>query len=83
MSLSIVAPVFNEAETLPVFFERTRAVLDELGEPYELIFVDDGSRDQSLYLLREFRAADARVKILSFARNFGHQIAITAGLDVA
>lgn len=78
---SIVIPVFNEAEVLAVLYARLTEVMEQVGEPYEIIFVDDGSSDASPVLLRELRAKDARVKLLSFSRNFGHQIAITAGLD--
>jgi polyisoprenyl-phosphate glycosyltransferase len=78
---SIVIPVYNEVEVLPALYERLTRVLEGLIEPYEIIFVDDGSRDDSTQLLRDFQARDERVKFLSFSRNFGHQIAITAGLD--
>jgi polyisoprenyl-phosphate glycosyltransferase len=78
---SIVIPVYNEAEVLPALYERLTRVLEGLLEPYEIIFVNDGSRDESPLLLRDFQARDRRVKFLSLSRNFGHQIAITAGLD--
>lgn len=78
---SVVIPVYNEAEVLPLCCCRTTQVLEGMGEPYEIIFVDDGSSDASPMLLRELRAKDTRVKFVSFSRNFGHQIAITAGLD--
>jgi len=81
--LSVVAPVWNEAPTLPLFYQRTAAVLDRLGEPWELVLVDDGSSDATRATLRALHAADPRVKALSFSRNFGHQAAITAGLDYA
>jgi glycosyltransferase involved in cell wall biosynthesis len=80
---SIVAPVFNEEETLPEFYRRVKAVLDELEGPTELVLVNDGSRDRSLEIMHQLRDQDARVKIISFSRNFGHQIAITAGIDYA
>jgi glycosyltransferase involved in cell wall biosynthesis len=83
VTYSVVAPVFNEQATLPVFYERLTAVMEGLGEPYELILVDDGSRDGSLEVMRELHGRDRRVKVLSFSRNFGHQIAISAGLDAA
>jgi polyisoprenyl-phosphate glycosyltransferase len=78
---SVVIPVYNEAEVLPALYGRLTRVLEGLNEPYEIIFVNDGSQDDSILLLRDFRAQDERVKFLSFSRNFGHQIAITAGLD--
>ncbi len=80
---SIVAPVFNEEETLPEFYRRMRAVMDGLDGPCELVLVFDGSRDRSPAIGRELRAADPRVKVVDFARNFGHQIAISAGIDYA
>jgi polyisoprenyl-phosphate glycosyltransferase len=78
---SIVIPVYNEAEVLPSLYDRLTRVMEGLVEPYEIIFVNDGSQDDSTPLLRDFQARDGRVKFLNFSRNFGHQIAITAGLD--
>ena len=83
MSYSVVAPVYNESATLPHFYRRVSAVLEALGDPYEIVLVDDGSRDSSLEIMRGLHADDPRVKILSFSRNFGHQIAISAGIDAA
>lgn len=80
---SIVAPVFNEEATLPEFYRRMRAVMDQLDGDCELILVFDGSRDRSPEIGRELRAQDARVQIVNFSRNFGHQIAISAGIDYA
>jgi len=81
--ISVVAPVFNEEEILPEFYCRVSAVLDQIGEPWELVLVNDGSRDRSPEIMRELHARDPRVKVVSFARNFGHQVAITAGADYA
>lgn len=81
--LSIVIPVYNEAETLPALMDRLTKVLNGITSSYEIIFVDDGSTDDSMSILEQYRAKDSRVKILQFSRNFGHQIAITAGLDHA
>jgi polyisoprenyl-phosphate glycosyltransferase len=78
---SIVVPVYNEEQVLPTFYQRLTHVMDGLGEPFEMIFVNDGSRDTSPVLLRELRAKDERVKYVSLSRNFGHQVAISAGLD--
>jgi dolichol-phosphate mannosyltransferase len=78
-----VAPVFNEAETLPEFYRRMQPILDGLDGPAELILINDGSRDGSLDIMHQLHAQDSRVKIISFSRNFGHQIAITAGIDYA
>lgn len=81
--ISVVAPVFNEEETLPDFYRRVRAVMDELSEPWELVLVDDGSSDGSFRIARELHEQDPRVRVVRLARNFGHQIAITAGMDYA
>ena len=80
---SIVVPVYNEEAILPTFVERLTRLMEGMGEPFEIIFVNDGSRDASPSLLRELRAKDERVKYVSLSRNFGHQVAITAGLDHA
>jgi len=80
---SIIVPIFNEEETLPEMYRRMAAVLDGLDEPSELILVNDGSRDNSLNLMRDLAVRDSRVKVISFSRNFGHQMAITAGIDHA
>lgn len=80
---SIVAPVFNEEETLPEFYRRTRAVMEQLDGKCELLLVFDGSRDRSPEIGRELRAQDPRVKCIVLSRNFGHQIAISAGIDYA
>jgi dolichol-phosphate mannosyltransferase len=80
---SIVAPVFNEEDGLAEFYRRTSAVMDSLDGPAELVLVLDGSRDRSPEISHELRARDPRVRLIEFSRNFGHQIAITAGLDHA
>lgn len=82
-TLSIVIPVFNEEESIPELDRRLRGLLDNLGETWEVIFVDDGSRDASARLLQELVEKEPRYKLISFSRNFGHQIAITAGTDRA
>ena len=81
--ISVVAPVFNEEAILPEFYRRTAAALDKSDQSWELVLVNDGSRDSSPALMRDLHQRDARVKVVSFARNFGHQIAITAGMDYA
>jgi len=78
---SVVAPIYNESKSIPEFYERIRKTLDSLGEPWELVLVNDGSRDNSLDMIRDLNAKDPRVKVIDFARNFGHQIAVTAGMD--
>lgn len=82
-TFSIVAPIFNEAPIIPELYRRIRAVMEQTGEPWELVAVDDGSTDGSTDLLRQLAAQDACVRPVIFARNFGHQLAVTAGLDYA
>lgn len=72
-------PVYNEAANLPLLWQRLNAVLDQLARPWEVVFVDDGSADQSLALLQELAAADKRVRVVELARNFGQHSAILAG----
>jgi len=81
MKYSLVLPIFNEEENLKVLYERLIKSLKPLKGTFEFIFVDDGSTDKSLELLMSFRKRDKQVKIISFSRNFGHQTAVTAGLD--
>ncbi len=78
---SIIAPVYNENEVLPELVTRVREVMDTTGESWELVLVDDGSTDGSTQSIREFGKQDQRVRPVIFARNFGHQLAVTAGLD--
>jgi dolichol-phosphate mannosyltransferase len=79
--LSVVAPMYNEEETLRAFAERTAAALE--GVRFELILVDDGSTDRTPAILAELAAADPRVRVVTLSRNFGHQTALTAGLEHA
>lgn len=81
--LSLVLPVYNEEETLPELHRRLSAFLGDIGVTWEVVLVDDGSKDRSLEMLRAMARAEPRYRVLSFGRNFGHQIAISAGLDVA
>jgi len=81
--LSIVVPVFNEEAVLHETYRRLTAVMEKLKEPYELLFVNDGSKDKSGVILEELAQKDRRVRVVHFARNFGHQAAITAGMDYA
>ena len=83
VAISVVIPVFNEQDTLERLLERLTATLDGLGEPYEVIFVNDGSSDGSLALLRAFNERDPRLKCICLSRNFGHQVAISCGIDFA
>ncbi len=80
---SIVLPVYNEEITLPELYRRLEQVLVTLDGEAEIIFVNDGSQDKSLSILEEFSQQNSRIKIIEFSRNFGHQAAITAGLDYA
>ncbi|MBA3947411.1 MAG: glycosyltransferase family 2 protein [Herpetosiphonaceae bacterium] len=79
--LSVVIPVFNEEGNLVALYDRLTLVLQHNGLRYQLVFVDDGSQDKSLTLLQRFASTDAHVMVVELARNFGHQVAITAGLD--
>ena len=83
MRLSVVIPIFNEEPNLRELHRRLGEVLPALADEFEIVFVDDGSRDGTLEVLAELASRDAVVKYLSFSRNFGHEIASTAGLDHA
>jgi glycosyltransferase involved in cell wall biosynthesis len=81
VTYSIVAPIYNEKENLPELYRRVSEVMDSTGEPWELLLVDDGSTDGSADILHDLAKKDERVRPVIFARNFGHQLAVTAGLD--
>ena len=81
--LSVVVSVYNEKEALPMFYETAKPILDALSWDYELVFVNDGSQDGSLEVLKAFAKSDERVKVVSFSRNFGHEAAMIAGIDYA
>jgi polyisoprenyl-phosphate glycosyltransferase len=78
---SIIAPIYNEEGNIQTLYDRISGVMDSTGESWELVTVNDGSRDRSFELLEELAHKNSRVKIINFARNFGHQTAVTAGLD--
>jgi len=80
-TFSIIAPVFNEADSVDTLHQRVEAVMEGLGEPWELLLVDDGSRDGSRERILQLAQEDRHVRPIIFSRNFGHQIAVTAGLD--
>jgi len=81
--LSLIIPAYNEEEVIPLSFARMDEVMGKLPYAYEIIYVDDGSRDGTLSALKNIAEAHDYVKVLSFSRNFGHQIAVTAGMDAA
>ena len=82
--ISAVVPCYNEEESLPLFYRRIRSVAETLPEAdFEFVFVDDGSRDGTLRILRELAKEDARVRYLSFSRNFGKEAGMLAGLEHA
>ena len=80
---SVIIPIFNEERILPELRSRLTAATARLDEPHEVIFIDDGSRDGSYGLMTAMNAEDPRIKVIRLSRNFGHQIAISAGLDEA
>ncbi len=79
--LSVIIPIYNEAENIPVLFQRLSAVIAQLNVESEFIFINDGSKDNSILLIKELAAKNTNVRYIDFARNFGHQLAVTAGLD--
>ena len=82
--LSVVAPCYNESEVIELFYRQLTSVLSALDDiDTEMIFVDDGSTDDTLTKLNRIAREDPRLRVYSFSRNFGHQIALTAGLDCA
>jgi glycosyltransferase involved in cell wall biosynthesis len=81
--LSVVIPVYNEEKVLPELCRRLYQTMSAIGKPWEVIFVNDGSQDRSSEVLRAIPPGDGQVKIVEFSRNFGHQAAITAGIDCA
>jgi len=80
---SIVAPCYNEEGNLDELYRRIKEVMEQTGEPWELVLINDGSADRTSVLMRELHAIDPRVHYIDFARNFGHQVAVTAGMDYA
>jgi dolichol-phosphate mannosyltransferase len=82
-TFSVVIPIWNEEAVIPELYRRIVEVMDKSGGSWELVCINDGSQDNSLALLLQLRAADPRVRVLDFSRNFGHQVAITAGTDFA
>lgn len=83
MTISVIVPCFNEEEALPLFYQAMEAIQPQLDQEFEYIFVNDGSRDRTLEVLRELAAQDSKVTYLSFSRNFGKEAALYAGLQEA
>jgi glycosyltransferase involved in cell wall biosynthesis len=83
LSFSVVIPVYNEVENIPLLYEKLSEVVLPLGREWEIVFVDDGSRDGSLEILRELAKCDERVKVVRFRRNYGQTAAMQAGLQLA
>ena len=81
MDLSVIIPSYNEERNVGIMHERLTKTLSEITDSYEMIFVNDCSKDQTLLRIKELAEKDSHVKYLSFSRNFGHQIAVSAGLD--
>ncbi|MHB1452863.1 MAG: glycosyltransferase family 2 protein [Saccharofermentanales bacterium] len=78
---SVVVPLYNEEEVLPETYKRLKSVLDSIGQQYEVVMVNDGSRDRTAIMAKEICEGDSSFKLINFSRNFGHQTAITAGMD--
>lgn len=79
--ISIIIPIYNEEEVLPESYKRIKEVAENLKDEYELVFINDGSRDKSLQMLKDLANYDKNVVVLSFSRNFGHQCAVSAGME--
>jgi glycosyltransferase involved in cell wall biosynthesis len=81
--ITYIFPIYNEEENIPLLYKTLGKAVSSINQKYliEIIFVNDGSKDRSLHLLKEIQSVDPRIRIIDFARNFGHQIAVTAGLD--
>lgn len=82
-NISVIVPIFNEEGNIPLLHERLTGVLRGMQLHYEMIFINDGSRDRSMELIRELARQDNHIKFIDFSRNFGHQVAVSAGLDHA
>ncbi|GIP20981.1 glycosyltransferase family 2 protein [Paenibacillus sp. J22TS3] len=83
MMYSIIIPMYNEEAVIQETYRRLKKVMGSVDGPYELIFVNDGSKDQCAEIIKDYSCWDETVKLIDFSRNFGHQIAITAGMDYA
>lgn len=83
MNLSVIIPIYNEELNINLLYERLNGVMTSLPLSYELVFVNDGSKDNSMSLIKGLAAKDSHVKFINFSRNFGHQVAVSAGIDYA
>ncbi|MBT8354309.1 MAG: glycosyltransferase, partial [Desulfofustis sp.] len=81
MKISVVIPIFNEEENLTLLYEELTQVMTSLDRPYEILFVDDGSKDSSLAILQSLQEDDSKVVVVQFRRNFGQTAAMSAGFD--
>src|ERR1700690_1541181 len=81
--ITVVVPCFNEDVVLPETTRRLTASLEQIGRPFEIVYVDDGSKDNTASVLTDLHASDPRIRVVRLSRNFGHQIAISAGLEYA
>lgn len=81
--LSVVVSVYNEEQALPLFYQTVKPILEDISWDYELLFVNDGSRDGSRFLLEKMAGQDEKVRVIHFSRNFGHEAAMIAGVDYA
>ena len=82
MDISVIVPSFNEEKNVPLIYERLTSTLSQISDDYEIIFVNDCSKDNTLEVIKQLSKKDSHVKYISFSRNFGHQIAVSAGLDL-
>ncbi|MEE1303507.1 MAG: glycosyltransferase family 2 protein [Bacteroidales bacterium] len=82
MEISVIVPSFNEEKNVPLIYERLTGTLSQISDDYEIIFVNDCSKDNTLEVIKQLSKKDSHVKYISFSRNFGHQIAVSAGLDL-
>jgi polyisoprenyl-phosphate glycosyltransferase len=82
IALSVIIPVYNEEKNVNLLYDRLHSVVLSLGENYEFIFINDGSKDKTLLHVKELASRDSSVKFIDFSRNFGHQVAVTAGLNL-
>lgn len=81
MELSVIIPIYNEEQNISILYDRVKKVCSDITPDHELLFINDGSKDRSIFLIHELSRKDSHVKYINFARNFGHQIAVMAGID--